>query len=301
MTAAFSFAITSMKKILKEPLLHFRLIGLGLFVLFEIVAGDADEYDSRVIEVDRDRLLTFVQFRTRAFEPSAAAERLDGMSPEELELLIEDYVREEALHREALALGMDKNDYVIKRRMVQSIEFITNGFVTAAVDVADADIEEFYAANREDYFVPPFVTFAHVFISAEDREAEVVADRADALLAELNATQAPFSHAPRYGDRFPYFVNYVERSPELVASHFGAGMAEALFSLQPSETTWQGPFESAYGVHLVMLVRKAEGRYPELEEISDTVRQDAEREAVNSLQDEAIQAIVDTYEIRRSL
>ncbi len=265
MTAAFSFAITSMKKILKEPLLHFLLIGLGLFVLFEIVAGDADEYDSRVIEVDRDRLLTFVQFRTRAFEPSAAAERLDGMSPEELELLIEDYVREEALHREALALGMDKNDYVIKRRMVQSIEFITNGFVTAAVDVADADIEEFYAANREDYFVPPFVTFAHVFISAEDREAEVVADRADALLAELNATQAPFSHAPRYGDRFPYFVNYVERSPELVASHFGAGMAEALFSLQPSETTWQGPFESAYGVHLVMLVRKAEGRYPELE------------------------------------
>jgi hypothetical protein len=301
MTAAFSFAITKMKKLLQEPLLHFLVVGLGLFVLFEIVAGDADEFDSRVIDVDRDRLLTFVQFRTRAFEPSAAAERLDAMPPEELERLIDDYVREEALHREAMALGMDKNDYVIKRRMIQSIEFVTNGFVTAAVELSDEDVREFYEANREDYFIPPYVTFAHVFLSAEDRDRGEAEQGAERMLAELNAIQAPFSHAPRYGDRFPYFVNYVERTPELVASHFGPRMAETLFSLQPSESTWQGPFESPYGFHLVMLVRKADGRYPELAEIADTVGRDAEREAVQNLQDEAIQAIVDTYEIRRSL
>jgi hypothetical protein len=290
-----------MNKLLKEPLLHFLLVGVGLFVLFEYVAGDADEYDSRVINVDRDSLLTFVQFRTRAFEPSVAAERLDAMSPAELERLIDDYVREEALHREAMALGMDKNDYVIKRRMIQSIEFVTNGFVTAAVEVSDDDVQTYFDANRDDYFIPPYVTFAHVFLSAEDRDREEIADAAGRLLAELNAGQVPFSHAPRYGDRFPYFVNYVERSPELIASHFGARMAETVFSLQPSENTWQGPFESAYGFHLVMLARKADGRYPELAEIIDTVRRDAEREAVDSLQDEAIQAIVDTYEIRRSL
>ena len=290
-----------MKKLLKEPLLHFLLVGIGLFVLFEFVAGDADEYDSRVINVDRDSLLTFVQFRTRAFEPSAAAARLDAMSPEELDRMIDDYVREEALHREAMALGMDKNDYVIKRRMIQSIEFVTNGFVTAAVEVSDDDVQEFYEANRDDYFIPPYVTFAHVFLSAENRDREETEADAARLLAELNAGQVPFSHAPRYGDRFPYFVNYVERSPELIASHFGARMAETVFSLQPSENTWQGPFESAYGFHLVMLARKADGRYPELAEIIDNVRRDAEREAVEKLQDEAIQAIVDTYEIRRSL
>jgi parvulin-like peptidyl-prolyl isomerase len=290
-----------MKKILKEPLLHFLVVGLGLFVFFEFVAGDDEGFDSKVIEVDRDRLLTFVQFRTRAFEPSVAAQRLDAMSPEELDRLIDDYVREEALHREALALGMDKNDYVIKRRMIQSIEFVTNGFVTAAVEVSDDDVQDYYEANRDDYFVPPYVTFAHVFVSAEDRDRNEVEDAATRLLAELNAAQAPFSHAPRYGDRFPYFVNYVERSPELVASHFGAQMAQAVFSLQPNDTTWQGPFESAYGFHLVMLTRKAEGRYPELDEIADTVRRDTEREAITSLQDEAIQSIVNTYEIRRSL
>ena len=290
-----------MNKLLKEPLLHFLLVGIGLFVLFEIVAGDAEEFDSRVIDVDRERLLTFVQFRMRAFEPDAAASRLDAMSPEELERLIDDYVREEALHREAQALGVDKNDYVIKRRMIQSIEFITNGFVTAAVDVSEEDMQAYYEENREDYFIPPYVTFAHVFLSAEDRDRAEIQGFADRMLAELNAGQVPFSHAPRYGDRFPYFVNYVERSPELVASHFGARMAEEIFSLQPSDNTWQGPFDSAYGVHLVMLTRKAEGRTPDLEEIADTVRQDAERQAIDNLQDEAIQAIVDTYEIRRSL
>ena len=290
-----------MKKLLKEPLLHFLLVGIGLFVLFEFVAGDTDDYDSRVINVDRESLLTFVQFRTRAFEPSAAAARLDAMSSEELERIIDDYVREEALHREAMALGMDKNDYVIKRRMIQSIEFVTNGFVTAAVEVSDDDVQEFYEANREDYFIAPYVTFSHIFLSTEDRDPVAIAEDAEALLAELNAGPVPFSHAPRYGDRFPYFVNYVERSPDLVASHFGAAMAETIFSLQPDAGSWQGPLESAYGFHLVMLARRAEGRYPAIEEIVDAVRQDAEREAVEKLQDEAIQAIVDMYEVRRSL
>jgi hypothetical protein len=91
-------------KLIKETLVHFLAIGLGLFVLFEFVASDDAAYDSKVINVDRDALLTFVQYRSRAFEPRMAAERLDGMSESELERLISDYVREEALHREALAL-----------------------------------------------------------------------------------------------------------------------------------------------------------------------------------------------------
>ena len=123
--------------VLRDPLIHFLVLGLGLFLLFELVASDEAAYDSKVIDVDREALLTFVQYRSRAFQPQAAAARLDGMSEEEVERLVRDYVREEALHREALALGMDKNDYVIKRRMIQSIEFITDDFANVAVDVSD--------------------------------------------------------------------------------------------------------------------------------------------------------------------
>jgi hypothetical protein len=289
-----------MTTLIKEPLVHFLAVGLGLFVLFEFVVGDDAAYDSRVINVDRDALLTFVQYRLRAFEPRIAAERLDGMSEAELERLIGDYVREEALHREALALGMDKNDYIIKRRLIQSIEFITDGFVAAVVEVSDEDVETYYEANREDYYIDPFVTFTHVFFDKERHGGDEALALASAKLAELNVQQVPFSNAPRHGDRFPYFVNYVERGPQFVASHFGTPMAKGVFALEPSDAAWHGPFESPYGVHLVMLTRNVVGRYPELPEVESSVRDDAEREAIAAQKDKAIQAIVDTYEVRRN-
>ena len=289
-----------MNKILKDPLVHFLALGLGLFVLFDLLASDDAAYDSRVINVDRDSLLTFVQYRSRAFEPQAAAARLDNLSDDELERLIADYVREEALHREAKALGVDKNDYIIKRRMIQSIEFITDGFVTAAVDVSDDDIAAHYKANREDYYINAYVTFTHVFFDGERHSRDEALALATAKLKELNEQQVAFSDAPRHGDRFPFFLNYVERDPLFVASHFGPEMAQAVLALEPAEATWHGPFESEYGMHLVLLTRKAEGRYPELAEIEARVRDDTEREAVAALKDQAIQAIVDTYEVRRS-
>ena len=289
-----------MRKILRDPLVYFLMAGFGLFLLFDLVASDEAAYDSRVIKVDRDALLTFVQYRLRAFEPRAAAARLDTMPEDELDRLIADYVREEALHREAKALGMDRNDYIIKRRMIQSIEFITDGFVTAAVNVSDEDVSAYYEANREDYYISPFVTFTHVFFDGERHSRDDAFALAKAKLAELNEQQVPFSDAPRHGDRFPYFVNYVERDPQFVVSHFGVPMAEQVFALDPADATWYGPFESEYGMHLVLLTRKDAGRYPELEEIQAAVRDDVEREAIATQKDKAIQAIVDTYEVRRT-
>jgi hypothetical protein len=288
-----------MKKILKEPLLHFLILGLGLFVLFDLVAPDQDAFDSKVITVDRDALLTFVQFRSRAFEPQVAAERLDGLSEAELARLIDDYVQEEALHREALSLGVDQNDYVIKQRMIQSIRFITNGFVTANIDISDDDVAAYYAANRDDYYIRPYVTFTHVFFGNERREQNEALSLATTKLTELNNANVPFSEATRHGERFLYFVNYVERDFDFVISHFGQRMADAIFNLEADESKWVGPFESEYGAHLVLLARHVEGRYPLLEEVEGSVRQDAEREATTAAQDEAIQAIVDTYEVRR--
>ena len=290
-----------MNKILKEPLLHFLIVGLFLFVVYEFSAGDDEQFDSRTIVVDRDALLTFIQFRSRAFEPRVAAERLDSMSGEERDRLIADYVREEALHREAVALGVDQNDYVIKQRMIQSIRFITDGFVTANVEVTDEDVAEYFAENREDYFIRPVVTFTHVFFSTESRTEEEAMALATAKLAELDRDKVIFSDATRHGERFPYFTNYVERDPEFVASHFGRAMAGAIMQLEADETQWRGPLLSPYGVHLVLLARSEPGRYPALDEVADSVRQDAERQALDEAQELAIQAIVDTYEVRREL
>ena len=290
-----------MSKLLREPLLHFLAIGLGLFVLYDFVADDNDVYDQKVIEVNRDTLLTFSQYRSQAFEPDIAIAHLNNMPDADFERLVADYVREEALHREALALGMEKNDYIIKRRLIQSIEFITAGFATASIELSDDDVRAYYEANRDNYFIEPFVTFTHVFFGNEKRSRDDALALSNAKLAELNANNVPFRDAPRHGDRFLYSLNYVERELGFVASHFSQQTAEAIFAIDSGETRWRGPFESPYGFHLVMLAQKAEGRFPAIEEVQDKVRYDAERHAVNAQKDKAIQAIVDTYEVRSDL
>ena len=127
-----------MKSFLKEPLVHFLAAGLGLFVLFGIVNRDEPDADPNVVTVDHDTLLTFVQYRIKAFNPTLAEEKLSSLSDDELQRLIDDYVREEVLHREAVALGLGEDDYIIRRRLVQKLEFITEGFAEAGAKVDQA-------------------------------------------------------------------------------------------------------------------------------------------------------------------
>jgi hypothetical protein len=285
-------------KLLREPLVHFLAIGVALFVLFNVIGPDDAEADSKTIVVDRNALLTFVQYRSKAFNPEVAASRLDALNETELQLLIDDYVREEALHREAVALGMDENDYVIKQRLIQSLKFITNGFVSSAIDVSDEEVAEYYEENKNDYYVDPYATFTHVYFSSDRHGAEAAKALAASKLKQLNAENVPFAQSTRHGDRFLYNVNYVERTEEFVASHFGRSMAAEVFALEADQANWYGPFESAYGYHLVMLTKRVDGVQPPLEEIYDAVREDALRLALIRANDKAEQAIVDTYEVR---
>jgi hypothetical protein len=193
---------------------------------------------------------------------------------------------------------MDQNDYVIKQRLIQSLQFITNGFVSAAVDVTDEEITEYYEANRDDYYVDSYATFTHVYFSNDRHGREQARQLAEAKLAELNDGNVPFAESTRHGERFLYNVNYVERTEDFVASHFGRAMAAAVFELAPDEGRWHGPFESAYGQHLVMLTKRTDGLYPSLEEIADSVREDALRIKLDEQNERAVQAIVDTYDVR---
>lgn len=288
-----------LKGLLKEPLVHFLAAGLGLFVLFGLVNRGTDaDGDSKVIVVDRDALLTFVQYRTKTFEPSVAAARLDKLSAEEFGQLIDDYVREEVLHREALALGLDRDDYIIRRRLVQKVEFITKGFAEATAGVDEPALARYFDANKDDYRVEPYVTFTHVFFDVEDRPRDEARTLAKKKLEELNREAVPFSDAPQHGERFLYHVNYVERTPEFVASHFGVEMADALFDLPADDDKWVGPFDSPYGVHLVMLTTNEPSREPALEEIKRRVVDDARRASIRERTDAAIAGVVDEYDVR---
>ena len=287
-----------MKSFLKEPLVHFLAAGLGLFVLFGIVNRDEPDTDPNVITVDHDALLTFVQYRIKAFNPALAEEKLNSLSDDELQRLIDDYVREEVLHREAVQLGLDEDDYVIRRRLVQKLEFITEGFAEASADVDQPALRRYFDANKSDYYVEPFVTFTHIFFETEDRLREQAREAAEKKLVELNRKGVPFADAPQHGDRFLYHVNYVERTPEYVASHFGVPMAKTIFELEPNDFIWKGPFDSPYGVHLVMLTTNEPGREPELAELEGRVREDARRARIREETESAIADVVDAYDVR---
>ena len=290
----------AMQKVLRDPLMHFLILGLVLFGLFAWVTGDDASSDDRVIEVDRAALLSHIQYHARAFSPEAASAHLDGMSDSELDRIIDAFVREEALYREALALGMDRTDHVIKHRLVQSIEFITDDLALRTTEVTDDELETYFEANRARYRIESTVTFTHVFFNSE-RHGEEARDLAENKLAELNRERIPFTDAPGHGDRFLYLVNYVERTEDLVASHFGDEMASAVFALVPDDANWVGPLASRYGHHLVLLTGKTVERDPELAEVEARVRADAEREAAEKRRDAAIGTLIDTYEVRRRL
>jgi len=289
-------------KFLKDPLAHFLALGLGLFLLYAALnPGGRTVDDPKRIVVDRDGLLTFLQYRTKTFQPKLAAARLDAMPKEKLKRLIDDYVREEALHREALALGLGRNDYVIKRRMIQKIDFITQGFAEAVIKLSEDDIKAYYDAKKARYREQAYITFTHVFFDTERHKPDEAAALAKAKLAELKAGPVPFSDAPKHGARFPYGVNYVERTRNHVESHFGRQMTRALFELEPDDSAWHGPFLSPYGAHLVMVVGKKEARIPPLEEMRERVEADLTSKRRKEQSEKAIKAIVDSYRVEIDL
>jgi len=283
--------------LVRDPLVHFLVAGAALFGVHALVrGGDANAVDERVVVVDRAALLEFVQQRSSAFEPGFAEARLDALSRPELARLVDDYVREEVLEREARRLGLDRGDYVIRRRLAQKLEFVARGFADAAGPPPATEVEAFFAAHRADYRVEANVTFAHVFFDAELHGAEGARRLAQAKLAELRAARVPFDDAPAHGDRFPYHVNYVERTADYVASHLGEEWARTVFALDPGET-WQGPLDSTYGSHLVLVARRDDGREPALAEIRGRVEADAQAAALEERAEAAVRALIDAYDV----
>jgi hypothetical protein len=248
--------------------------------------------------VDRPALMNYMQYRSKAFDQERVGAALNRMDRETRQRLIDDYVREEALYREASALELERNDYIIKRRLIQKVEFITKGFVSAASEMTNEDVEAYFEAHRSEYYIEPSITFTHVFFNSEKRSDEETFALAEDGITDLLRQKVAFSDAVKYGDRFLYHVNYVERVPEFVASHFSAKMSEQLFSAETPVGQWSGPFESPYGHHLVLISNRQEGRDATLKEISDRVRSDTAQYILKKKSEEAIQLVVDQYTVK---
>jgi parvulin-like peptidyl-prolyl isomerase len=283
-------------RLAREPLVHFLAAGALLFAAFQTFGTPEAETDGDVIVVDRAALLAYMQYRVNAFEPELFGAALDAMTEAERAALVEEYASEEALYRESQALGLAESDYIIRQRMIQKLEFLLGEFGEAGA-ADEAALAAYFEANREAYAVEPAVTFTHVFFDV-DRRGEVGAEAAAReAVAALNAEAAGFNDAPGRGDRFPFLTNYVERTIEYVASHFGEDFARAVGAPSASEGAWVGPIRSAFGWHAVLQTRRTERRLPALEEVREDVERDFSREQSEEALAEMTRSLRERYRV----
>ena len=245
----------------REPLVYFLLIGALLFGVYRFLhpeTGGRDAGNRIVITEDDLRQMT-VQWAAQGRPPP---------TPEQWRGLVETKVREEMLYREAVALGLDRDDTIVKRRMAQKMEFLAED-LSGLTEPTPAELRHWYSANSETFALPARVSFRHIYFSPDRRNARA-RDDAQRALGQLagKGVDAPITAAA--GDPFMFQDYYGDRSSEQVTGQFGVPFARALFQLKPG--LWQGPVESGYGWHLVFVEQITSGRIPALEEIEPEVR-----------------------------
>lgn len=249
--------------LLREPLVHFLLLGAALFLLDAWLrpASTRAAAASAEIVVSEARIANLAQNFRRTWQRPPTKQELDG--------LIEAFVREEVMVREALALGLDRDDAIIRRRLQQKMEFVSEE-AAASVEPSDAELARYLDEHADAFRTEPRVTFTQVYLDPRSRGASLPAD-ARRLLEALNGGR-PIEPA-RVGDRLLLLESHYENATGAdVARLFGADFAEALIR-QPLGR-WVGPIDSGYGAHLVRLEALSPAGAPTLDEVRPLVKRE---------------------------
>ena len=204
----------------------------------------------------------------RQLEVAWTAQWRRAPTPEEMRNLVAARIREEILYREALALGLDKDDTIVKRRLAQKMEFVAED-LSGLREPAIGELRGWYAKNGERFALSDRRSFRHLYFSQDKRGARA-RDGARWARERLAGASVDASVAAGLADPFMFQDYYADRTPEQVAGIFGSQFAEALFQLAPG--AWQGPDESGLGWHLVWVTSSVPGRVPAFEEIAEAVR-----------------------------
>lgn len=291
---------TLFASLIRQPLLHFLLLGGLLFALYGFFAENnqagASETDTLVI--DEQSLLAFLQYRRQSFQAEEAARELASLSGAALREVIRQLAREEALYRTALAMGLDRNDLVIRQRLIQKMEFIAGGFADPRTAPTEQQIQRYFEQHPERYETPPSRTFTQVYFNRAKHGRNQAEHLAKAKLTELNRQRTPFEDAGLHGDHFLYQRNCVACAPDQTASLFGASFARQLFAPGLATDRWLGPFESEFGFHLVLLTDRKESGPATLEEARPRVTEEVRRFLAEQQKQAAIEQLVARYRIK---
>lgn len=274
-------------KLFREPLLHFLLIGAALFLLYDwkgkpasMPGGQAGTPAAQII-VSRDALEQMSSQFAKTWQRPPTEEEQKG--------LVEDLVRNEIFYREAIAIGLDRDDEVLKRRLRQKMEFIFED-IASVPEPTDEDLKAFMNKHREKYITDPEMSFRQVYISTDKRGKSAESD-ARQVLAQLTEGADPGSA----GD--PTLLEpEVPLSPLWdIRKQFGDDFSKSLLDVNPGR--WSGPIRSGFGLHLVFVRERVSVRLPDLKEARDMVKRDWTAERQKELKDAAYAKIRGRYAV----
>jgi len=268
--------------LLREPLMHFLLIGAALFFVFDQV-GDPVEVGNRIVisQADLDMLASDWLRRT-GLPPS----------PQQVEQQVRQYIHEQVLSREAVNLGLDRDDVIIRRRLAQKMRFLFDD-LGQVPDPTDADLNVFMSNHIERFTLPATLSFRHIFLNPDSR-GEAIQDQAQQLLRRLQES-SPAIDTSELGDPTLLPLHFDIQTRLQISNLLGDEFAEQVYSLPVSR--WSGPVASGYGLHLVYVHSRTAARVQPLAEVRQSVIRQWQTAKQQELNDLFYQGIQQRYEI----
>ena len=244
----------------KEPLLYFILLGALIFLFFQIFSSNKiTNIENNTIVVSEERINVLVSNFERI--------KLRAPTPNEIDGLIQQFIREEILYREALAMNLDINDSIVRRRMQQKMQFISEDLANTD-SPSDKELQTYYSNNKEKYRSSAQFSFEQVFLNTDTRGQNIDSD-VNSLLKKLRTNTIDSADI---GDSNILRREFVDASEYEIERILGK---EFLLALLDTETNaWQGPISSGYGIHLVYIHNRVDGKFPQLREVRNEVKRD---------------------------
>jgi hypothetical protein len=252
--------MATMRRLVREPLFRFLALGAVIFVVYGLRTGNKVPKPAEIV-VTQGAIENLVTGFTRTWQRPPNEQELQG--------LLRDYIRQEAAYREAVVLGLDRDDLVVRRRLQQKLEFLSTE-LTERAEPSDADLQEFMLTHVEMFKSEPRFSFRQIYFNPQSRGAN--AHRDAARVRDKLQTADQRSNAANVGDPFLLEQAFDDVSLSDVKKTFGERFASDLANVRLG--TWQGPVDSGYGTHLVFLNQRSEGHIPSLAEARDQVRRE---------------------------
>jgi hypothetical protein len=272
----------ALRRLLREPLLHFLLLGATLFGVYALARDKAPDRTAEIVVTQGQMEQLTIGF-TRTWQRPPTQEELNG--------LIEDRIREEVLYREAMAMGLDRDDTIVRRRLRQKLEFLIPDLAMQTASPTEDELKAYLARHAERYRDEARISFEQVFFKLERRGASVRAD-AESALRRLNGRHGVEVDLDMIGDPTMLPIELTLSSESEVARVFGETFGRGVSQLPLRR--WAGPLESSYGLHLVLVRDLVPGRIPDLA----TVREVVLRDLLAERRQQALDAMYAKFRVR---